>query len=117
LYDVVDGPDGNDASIRPNQIFAASLSHSPLSTADQANVVRVCRRQLLTAFGLRSLAPGSVAYHPHYGGGVLERDGGYQAGCSDRSVSPLIGSRAMRVRRSPSCRGLATLWKIKVWER
>ena len=80
LYDVVDGPDGNDASIRPNQIFAASLSHSPLSTADQANVVRVCRRQLLTAFGLRSLAPGSVAYHPHYGGGVLERDGGYHQG-------------------------------------
>jgi hypothetical protein len=71
LYDVVDGPDGNDASIRPNQIFAASLSHSPLSTADQANVVRVCRRQLLTAFGLRSLAPGSVAYHPHYGGGRI----------------------------------------------
>jgi predicted glycogen debranching enzyme len=80
LYDVLDGPNGNDASIRPNQIFAVSLSHSPLSTADQANVVRVCRRHLLTAFGLRSLASGSLAYHPHYGGGVLERDGGYHQG-------------------------------------
>src|SRR5215831_15933392 len=80
LYDVIDGPDGNDASIRPNQIFAVSLPHSPLGAADQANVVRACRRHLLTAYGLRSLAPGSPAYHAQYGGGVLERDGGYHQG-------------------------------------
>jgi predicted glycogen debranching enzyme len=80
LYDVLDGPTGDDASIRPNQIFAVSLPHSPLAAADQANVVRTCRRHLLTAFGLRSLAPGSPAYHPHYGGGVVERDGGYHQG-------------------------------------
>jgi 4-alpha-glucanotransferase len=77
LYDVIDGPHGDDASIRPNQIFAVSLPHSPLSPQDQASVVKVCRRDLFTAFGLRSLAPGSPAYHPGYGGGVLERDGGY----------------------------------------
>ena len=80
LYDVIDGPDGDDASIRPNQIFAVSLPHSPLAADDQARVVRACRRHLLTAFGLRSLAPGSPAYHPGYGGGVLERDGGYHQG-------------------------------------
>ncbi len=80
LYDVIDGPHGDDASIRPNQIFAVSLPHSPLSSDDQARVVRVCRRDLLTAFGLRSLAPGSPAYHSRYGGGVLERDGGYHQG-------------------------------------
>src|SRR5262249_5625028 len=80
LYDVIDGPDGNDASIRPNQIFAVSLPHSPLGAAGQANVVRACRRHLFTAYGLRSLAPGSPAYHTHYGGGVLERDGGYHQG-------------------------------------
>jgi glycogen debranching enzyme len=80
LFDVIDGPQGDDASIRPNQIFAVSLPHSPLSPGDQASVVRVCRRDLLTAFGLRSLAPGSPAYHPSYGGGVPERDGGYHQG-------------------------------------
>ncbi len=80
LYDVIDGPDGDDASIRPNQIFAVSLSHSPLSSAHQASVVRVCRRMLLTSYGLRSLAPGSPDYHPHYLGGVTERDGGYHQG-------------------------------------
>jgi 4-alpha-glucanotransferase len=40
----------------------------------------MCRRHLLTPYGLRSLAPDSPAYHPHYGGGVLERDGGYHQG-------------------------------------
>src|SRR5260370_42120888 len=61
LYDVIDGPNGDDASIRPNQIFAVSLPHSPLSSDEQARVVRVCRRQLIAAYGLRSLAPRSPA--------------------------------------------------------
>jgi len=80
LYDVIDGPNGDDCRIRPNQVFAVSLPHSPLSSEDQALVVQVCRRHLLTAFGLRSLAPGSPEYHRAYGGGVLERDGGYHQG-------------------------------------
>jgi predicted glycogen debranching enzyme len=80
LYDVIDGPNGDDTRIRPNQIFAVSLPHSPLSPEEQARVVRVCARQLLTAFGLRSLAPGDPAYHPYYGGTVAQRDGGYHQG-------------------------------------
>ena len=44
LYDVIDGPGGDDASIRPNQIFAVSLPYSPLSADVQKSVVRVCRR-------------------------------------------------------------------------
>lgn len=82
LYDVLDGPDGNDARIRPNQIFAVSLPHSPLAPADQARVVETCRQNLLTSYGLRSLAPGSADYHPHYGGGVSARDGGYHQGAA-----------------------------------
>ncbi|HEY7245084.1 MAG TPA: amylo-alpha-1,6-glucosidase [Xanthobacteraceae bacterium] len=80
LYDVIDGPNGADASIRPNQVFAACLPYSPLSTDDQRRVVQVCRRHLLTAFGLRSLAPGDPAYRPRYGGSVRERDSGYHQG-------------------------------------
>src|SRR5262249_18317477 len=77
LFDVIDGPNCDEASIRPNQIFSVSLPHSPLGSDDQARVVRVCKRHLLTAYGLRSLAPGSPQYHTRYGGSVLERDGGY----------------------------------------
>jgi 4-alpha-glucanotransferase len=80
LYDVIDGPTGADASIRPNQVFAVSLPHTPLEPAAQAVVVDVCRRHLLTSYGLRSLAPGAADYHAHYGGDVRQRDGGYHQG-------------------------------------
>ncbi len=80
LYDVIDGPDGDDASIRPNQIFAVSLPNSPLTADEQLSVVRVCKRHLLTAYGLRSLTPGDPAYRPAHGGSVRERDGGYHQG-------------------------------------
>jgi 4-alpha-glucanotransferase len=80
LYDVIDGPEGIDDSIRPNQILAVSLPHSPLGKADQAAVVEICRQHLVTSYGMRSLAPGSRDYHAHYGGGVRERDGGYHQG-------------------------------------
>jgi glycogen debranching enzyme len=29
-FDVIDGPDGDDATLRPNQILVVSLQHSPL---------------------------------------------------------------------------------------
>ncbi|MET0745309.1 MAG: amylo-alpha-1,6-glucosidase, partial [Microvirga sp.] len=80
LYDVIDGPDGCDPSIRPNQIFAVSLTHSPLDPPAQKAVVAACARHLLTSYGLRSLAPGSPDYHAAYGGGVAQRDGGYHQG-------------------------------------
>jgi 4-alpha-glucanotransferase len=80
LYDVIDGPDGIDERIRPNQILAVSLPHSPLAPPDQRGVVETCRHHLLTSYGLRSLAPGSADYHPRYEGGVRQRDGGYHQG-------------------------------------
>ena len=80
-YDVIDDPQiGNDASLRPNQIFAVSLPESPLSPEQQKAVVDVCARRLLTSDGLRSLAPGEPGYQGHYGGGPRERDGAYHQG-------------------------------------
>ena len=80
LFDVLDGPDGDDARIRPNQLFAVSLPHSPLDPAAQQAVVRVCGRELLTSCGLRSLAPRHAEFQPYYRGAVRERDGGYHQG-------------------------------------
>jgi len=80
-YDVIDAPGiGNDAALRPNQIFAVSLPVSPLSPDQQKAVVDVCGRQLLTSHGLRSLAPGEPGYAAHYGGGPRERDAVYHQG-------------------------------------
>lgn len=80
LFDVIDGPDGNDNSVRPNQILAVSLPHSPLDDETKEGVVALCNRYLLTSFGLRSLAPFHRDYHPDYRGGIGERDSAYHQG-------------------------------------
>ena len=80
LYDVVDGPDGADASLRPNQIFAVSLPATPLDAATQRTVLARCGRALLTSYGLRSLAPSEPGYRGACTGTVAERDGAYHQG-------------------------------------
>src|SRR5690606_18591995 len=52
-FDVLDGPDGHDPSLRPNQLLAVSLPYSPLDRTQQQIVVDVCARHLLTSHGLR----------------------------------------------------------------
>ena len=84
LYDVVDvdhQPDVYDDSIRPNQIFTiGGLPFSVLSGERATSVLKIVEEELLTPYGLRSLAPGSADYKGRYEGGVLERDGAYHQG-------------------------------------
>ncbi len=61
LYDVV-GDDGPDATIRPNQIFAVSLTGDLLPPHRARAVYWTVRRRLLTPFGLRSLDPRDPRY-------------------------------------------------------
>ncbi len=79
-FDVIDGPDGNDATLRPNQIFAVSLPNSPLSPERQRAVVDVCAAQLLTTNGLRTLPPSDPRFVPRYGGSQHDRDAAYHQG-------------------------------------
>ena len=79
-FDVLDGPQGHEAMLRPNQIFAVSLPESPLSLAQQGQVVEACGRYLLTSFGLRSLGPAEPGYQGRYEGGPVARDGAYHQG-------------------------------------
>jgi predicted glycogen debranching enzyme len=79
LYDVIDG-DCRDASIRPNQIFALSLPYSMLSEDKSKRVVGVVERDLLTPYGLRSLAPNDRQYRGRYTGDSVSRDGAYHQG-------------------------------------
>jgi len=80
-FDVIDVPGiGNDASLRPNQIFAVSLPVSLLTPEQEKAVVDVCAQNLLTSHGLRSLAPGEPGYTGHYGGSPRDRDAAYHQG-------------------------------------
>ena len=79
-FDVLDGPEGNDAAVRPNQIFAVSLPESPLGLEQRTAVVDICMRRLLTPQGLRTLDPADPHYQGHYGGPQAERDAAYHEG-------------------------------------
>jgi len=79
-FDVLDGPDGNETALRPNQILAVSLPASALPPARRRAVVDACARHLLTSYGLRSLAPFDARYVGRYGGDQRARDGAYHQG-------------------------------------
>jgi glycogen debranching enzyme len=80
LFDVLDGPEGSDPAIRPNQLLAVSLPASPLTHEQQRAVLETCGRQLLTSHGLRSLAPADSRYRGVYTGDRRARDAAYHQG-------------------------------------
>ncbi len=80
LYDCV-GSDGvPDPALRPNQIFAVSLPHALISGERARLVVAKAERELLTPYGLRSLARDDKDYCACYAGDSHARDGGYHQG-------------------------------------
>jgi len=77
LFDVV-APE--DASIRPNQIFAVSLPHRMMEAGQERAVVETVERELLTPYGLRTLARSDPQYRGRYEGDQWHRDGAYHQG-------------------------------------
>lgn len=82
-YDVIDsGPnrDEKDASLRPNQLIAASLNWSPLTDEQRFLVVEACSSKLLTSNAIRTLPPDDPNYRGMYLGDVYARDTAYHQG-------------------------------------
>ena len=100
--DVLDGPDGDDAQLRPNALFTVSLPHSPFEEARQKAIVDVCARHLLTPLGLRSLAPEDPAFTGHYGGDGRQRDGAYHQGTVWCWLIGSFVTAHLRVYRNPA---------------
>jgi glycogen debranching enzyme len=110
LFDVIDG--GNrDGSVRPNQIFALSLTH-PLVTGERAgHILEIVERELLTPRGLRSLSPSDRSYRPRYEGGVWERDSAYHQGTVwSWLLGPHITAYVRCNERSETARARAAEW-------
>lgn len=83
LHDVLVPRDGGwqaDGKLRPNQIFAVSLPHSPLPLDQQRLVVQAVKERLLTPVGLRTLDPADPDYRGRYEGNLFQRDGAYHQG-------------------------------------
>ncbi len=80
LYDVVDGEQGDDASLRPNQIFSLSLRFPVLRRERWRPVVEAVTEHLLTPFGLRTLSRTHPDYKSTYAGDLRARDAAYHQG-------------------------------------
>lgn len=75
-----DSLEPNNPSLRPNQIFAISLPHSPLNELQKRYVFNIVRAHLYTPFGLRTLSPDDSRYHGYYAGNQEQRDSAYHQG-------------------------------------
>nr|WP_321405686.1 glycogen debranching enzyme N-terminal domain-containing protein [uncultured Carboxylicivirga sp.] len=73
LADCNDGEKMN-TSIRPNQLIAAALPYSPLSTDQKKSVVDIIKKELVTQKGIRSLSPQDPHYKGVMEGTVAQRD-------------------------------------------
>jgi predicted glycogen debranching enzyme len=79
LKDFVNEEQQNTA-IRPNQIFAVSLPHSPLPKNIAKKIMQVVQEHLLTPYGLRTLSPKDSSYIGNYRGSIELRDKAYHNG-------------------------------------
>ena len=77
LYDVL-----GDDKIRPNQLFALSLTYPVLNprSEEAKNVMEVVEQKLLTPYGLKTLAKGEPNYIEIYEGDGFKRDTSYHQG-------------------------------------
>jgi predicted glycogen debranching enzyme len=79
LFDVV-AASGADASLRPNQIIALALDFTMLNNEKGEQVVDLVQRELVTPYGLRTLAQSDPRYKGMYVGDRRSRDQAYHNG-------------------------------------
>ncbi|MCE5324791.1 MAG: amylo-alpha-1,6-glucosidase [Planctomycetaceae bacterium] len=113
-YDCV-YPDHKDASIRPNQIFAVSLPHSPLSPEQQTALVNVVTQKLLTPYGLRTLSPDDANYRGQCTGPQWQRDRAYHQGTVwTFLIGPFLDAYLKVNHNSPLARAQAKHWLLAI---
>lgn len=121
LYDVVDCPGTSpDTSVRPNQILALTLSFPIVDSGSELarRIVDTVAGQLYTPYGLRTLAPGSPSYHPHYGpGDQAARDAAYHQGTAwPWLLGPFIDAHRTIHKDDGKSRELLTLLLESLWD-
>ncbi len=101
LPTVIDGPDGDDSSLRPNQIFAVSLPYTPLEPMRQRAVLDSCAPLVTLQF------TACARWRP-----ARRIITGRVAGARPSATAPII-----RARSGPGCSGALALAQIRVFRR
>lgn len=79
LADYVNGS-FRDFAVRPSQVVAVSMRHSPLTLEMKKSILDVVVSELLTPRGLRSLSPKNELYKGAYEGNQEQRNRAYHQG-------------------------------------
>ncbi|MUG98902.1 amylo-alpha-1,6-glucosidase [Scytonema sp. UIC 10036] len=80
LYDTIEPDDCRNCQIRPNSVIALSLTHCAFTQQQGRQILDLARSQLLTPYGLRTLAPTDSEYIGQYEGNPQQRDRAYHQG-------------------------------------
>ena len=98
LFDVLDGPDGDDPAIRPNQLFALAAAHSPLPEAWRSASLARVDALLSVPLAVRTLPPASPGYRGRCEGDQRGRDLAYHMG----TAWPFLEGLRLRAERLAS---------------
>ncbi|MCQ2167054.1 MAG: amylo-alpha-1,6-glucosidase [Bacteroidales bacterium] len=107
LADYVDNY-GQNEDIRPNQIYALYVKHSPVDEELAPSILRVIDNELVTSRGIRTLSPRDVKYRGVYEGSQRDRDLAYHQGCAHPFLLEPYVDVAFRVKG-------AAFWKKAEW--
>ncbi|MBA3284228.1 MAG: glycogen debranching protein, partial [Nitrosopumilus sp.] len=80
LFDIVEGKEEKDPACRPNQLFSISLDYPVLNQEYWIPVVLITQNELLTPYGLRTLAREHPSFKEVYLGSLYDRDLAYHQG-------------------------------------
>jgi len=80
LYDVIDQDGCPDPTLRPNQLFAASLPFALIDEEQTAAILRAVEVKLYTPVGLRTLPQADPRYASAYCDSAYKRDSCYHQG-------------------------------------
>ena len=105
--DYVDN-NGQNTDVRPNQLYAVWVKHSPVDELFAPAVLRVIDNELVTSRGIRTLSPRDVKYKGVYEGTQVERDLAYHQGCTRPYLLEPYVELSFRV-KGPS------FWKRAEW--
>ena len=76
----LDTVDPVDASLRPNQVLAMALPHSPCDPHHARRALDIVGAELATPYGLRTLGPNEPGYRGRFEGDMGTRDAAYHQG-------------------------------------
>ncbi len=108
LFDVIEGPEGADETLRPNQLFALTLPASSLeadellTTEQRRQVLAAVGRWLVVAPGVRSLTPNDNRYCATFGGPPAQRDGAYHQGTAWGWLTGVYAEAHLRTYNQPA---------------